>query len=494
MMIYDVFSLAEVTSGAYTLDPEIVFHTDCTVIHKYYTEAFQVKKKQLWKRLKEIIHNALEWCRENLKKLWNGLIRFRNKKVVSPNTICAELKLATKGPSMAPAPSDSSNDAASSLYADFLQGIDNGDLIISPYHLMTADPSTIQVKGNDINGGSARIAMVLGLLYDSRPMDEFIRVFTEMTKVGTTKSVTMNEIQNLYEMCKSFSGRPSMISYAHDTLSRRIGKEYAMVRIPMKKFVEFQLKLDEMTRAASNFDAVWNELNIQMPPGMENDMNLVSEIMNVLNELSWNCVNLQGGLHAILNQLSGIYYIAPQYTGSIHDPATLAKFVKKCLQYGMPNKFLVNNIYRICDYSMKGDVDSDHPNMGFGRMTLIPPKGNSVYKIAINEYGIRSNKNDFTVMNIIQGTNVAQYFAMTTNQYEGYVINQMEKVAAGSKNQPSMMKAMSLANTINNELKNMGSGIAIADIKPDAFGKKNGQFVIYDYGYIHRTDVSAHRF
>ena len=495
-----LFTLPDATVGALSLDPETLFHTDCTAIYEYYSEAFTVKKKHLWDRLREIIRNALNWCIEHAKKLWNGLQKLRNIKIVSPNVVCEEIKLPPNpNPSAAESstpgsPADPATDAAESLYYDFLRGVDNGDLIISPYRLMAENPANIKVKGNDINGGSARIAMVLALIYDSTPMDELITLFQNLTKIASTYNVTANDISRVYEMCKSFTGRPNFSSYAHDVLSKRLGREYTMVRVPMKKFMDFQLKLDEMTKTMEQFDEVWNKVNTDILDENAPNSDFNKEIMNVLNAMSWNCVNLQGGLHAVLNQLTGIYYIAPQYTASIRDPNTLAHFVKKCIEYGMPNKFLVNNIYHICDRSMKGDVDLDHPNMGFGRMTLIPPTGTSVYKVAINEYGIRSNKNDFLVMGIIQNSPIKQYFALTTNHYHDYVINQMEKVQAGSSHQPSVVKAMELAKIINNGLHQMGAGIAIADIKPDAFGKKNGKFVIYDYGYIHRTDTKAHKF
>ena len=121
------------------------------------------------------------------------------------------------------------------------------------------------------------------------------------------------------------------------------------------------------------------------------------------------------------------------------------------------------------------------------------PEGDKIYKIAINRYGVRSNKNDFAVMNEVKGTPLMDKFAETTHTYGDYIINVMEKVKAGSSNEPSATEAVKLGNEINSELEKMGIGFKIHDIKSDAFGKKGNKFVLLDYGYLHRTSFNSQK-
>jgi hypothetical protein len=168
----------------------------------------------------------------------------------------------------------------------------------------------------------------------------------------------------------------------------------------------------------------------------------------------------------------------------------LADFVSESLKSGMPNKYLVRNIYLVCDKSIKGEPNMNKPIMGFGRLTLIP-KGDIIYKVAINRYGIRSNKNDFAVMEEIKGTPLMDKFAETTHTVGDYIINVMEKVKAGSSHEPSPAEASRLGKEINDELAKMGIGFEIHDIKADAFGMKENRYVLLDYGYLHRRSAAA---
>ena len=130
--------------------------------------------------------------------------------------------------------------------------------------------------------------------------------------------------------------------------------------------------------------------------------------------------------------------------------------------------------------------------MGFGRLTLIP-KGDIIYKVAINRYGVRSNKNDYRVMDAVKGKPIESMFAFTTKTYGDYTINVMEKVQAGKENEPTPTEANELGKKINQELEKDGVGFSIYDIKSDAFGKKNGKFVILDYGYLQRRSYNAQK-
>lgn len=469
-------------------DPMILFECDESFMDDIMLEASEAKKENIIQKIKNIILKALRWIREHVSRLINGIRSIGKKNITSPNAICDKLNIR---PRRKRDPNDFSQKAADSFYNDFITKVHDGKITINPYKLMMNHHRT-EVSGREINGGGTRAMAVINLIIDPKPLDDYIRLFTKMTNTMSLSSVTVTDINKLFDECKPFTGRPSAAGYAIDKItSNKINKSYTSVEFSIEQMMAFQLKVDDITKVAERFDNVWDNLNILIRTKGPQGKVVEKKYMDILNELSWVCVNLQGGLHAIMNNMKGVYLIAPEYYGSISDPKVLAKFVAACMDYGIPNKYLVNNIYMISDVSLKGSANPDKPNMGFGRMTLIPPEGNAVYKVAINRYGVRSNKNDFMVMEAVRGKPLARFFAVTYESYEDYTINVMEKVDAGKSNQPNMIEAGQLGNTINAELDKANAGFHISDIKADAFGKKDGRYVIYDYGYIVRNKIKG---
>ena len=470
-------------------DPVKIFKTESICIDNILNEATETKKKNILEKLWSTIKKIVKWIGSKIMQMVKGIKRAIFGKKKSANQILRQIKANKHQVQFDKVDVDTSEmakNAAMAGYDSFIEGFYEDGIIINPAALVSKNPDKSSVKGKDINGGGTRASVVISLMLNPTPLDEYIEFFKTLTGEIQSSELTTKDIENIATRCAEFSGRPSIFSYIADGLGNTTKGSYKEIYISIDQFIEFQKKVDEVCRVGEAFDNAYNTLNFNIEGLDETTQN---KYIKVINELAWACVNLQGGLHAISNGLQGIYDIDPGYIESIDKLEMLAEFVSESLKCGMPNKYLVRNIYLVSDKKLKGTPNMDKPIMGFGRLTFIP-EGDVIYKIAINRYGVRSNKNDFAVMKEIKGTPLMDKFAETTHTVGDYIINVMEKVKAGSDYEPSPIKADELGKEINNELAKNGIGFEIHDIKSDAFGMKNNQYVLLDYGYLHRRNFS----
>lgn len=469
-------------------DPMEEFKTESIYIENVMTEASSITKKNLLKKLWKLIKDAVKWIGSKLIQMIKGIKRAIFGKTKTSNQILKQIKAEkheVQYDKVDYTDPFTGQKAALAGYLSFIEGFYEDGIMINPASLVSTNPAKVPVKGKDINAGGTRASEVISLILNPKPLDDYIEFFKKLTSEIKSDNISAEEIKNIANLCADFAGRPSLASYISDGTGNTLNSKYNEIYISIDQLMDFQKKVDEVCRVGEEFDNVYNQLNVKF-----NDNSIESKYIHIMNELAWACVNLQGGLHTISNGLQGIYDIDPGYIGSIKTPEMLAQFVEESLKCGIPNKYLVRNIYMVCDECIKGKPNFDKPIMGFGRLTLIP-EGDVIYKVAINRYGVRSNKNDFAVMNEVKGTPLMNKFAETTHTIGDYIINVMEKVKAGSMNEPSATEANKLGAEINTELEKMGIGFEIHDIKSDAFGKKGDQYVLLDYGYLHRRGFDA---
>jgi len=470
-------------------DPMEVFKTDSNYINDIFTEA-ETTKKNLLQRIWETVKKAVMWIGQKILQIVKGIKRAIFGKKKTATQILKQMnvkKHEVQFDKVDYTDPFTGQKAALAGYYSFIEGFYEDGVYINLNALVSTNPEKSPVKGKDINGGGTRANEVIYLIMNPKPLDDYIEFFKKLTGEIQSEVLGPNDLEKIAKRCDDFSGRPSIASYISDGMGNTASKKYDNVYISIDQFMEFQRKVDEVCRVGEEFDNVYNALNIKFG---KSDAKTDSKYMKIMNELAWACVNLQGGLHTISNGLQGIYDIDPGYIESIQTPEMLAEFVSESLKIGMPNKYLVRNIYMVSDKKLKGNPNLDKPIMGFGRLTLIP-EGDIIYKVAINRYGIRSNKNDFMVMNEVKGTPLMDKFAETTHTVGDYIINVMEKVKAGSKYEPSATEASKLGREINDELQKMGIEFEIHDIKADAFGMKENKYVLLDYGYLHRRTINA---
>lgn len=471
-------------------DPVEYFYIDPSYQLEILTESENTKKKNIIEKIISIIKKCFKWICSKVKQLGDGIHKLTINKAKTANQIAKQIGLTKHEIRRAPAdPNDpvTPYDAAESFRINFVEGITEDGILLLPSALIQVDVDSVPIKGKSINAAGTRASQVLNLITHPAILDEYIEFFQKLTNEFSIKNMTPADINRIYKMCESFSGRPSILSYGVDAIRPTVDSQYKSIRISFNDMNSFQLKVDKMNKVCEDVDNAYKAMNVNIG---STSSGIEKHYLDIINKLSWASVNLQGGLHAIANGMAGIYHIDPGYWDCINTIEMLATFTEECMKYGMPGKYLVNNIYRICDTSLKGTPDLDKPLIGFGRLTLLPKDKDIVYKVAINHYGVRSNKNDFIVMKAIIGTDIMNKFALTENTCK-YIVNVMEKVSSGSKFEPTSIEAEKLGKRINEGLVSLGIQFQIYDIKPDAFGQRNGKYILLDYGYLHRRQFKA---
>lgn len=493
------------------------------------TEASDAKKGNVLNKLMNIIKKAIKFIGKCIMKVVNGVKKLfgggKNKKTANQIAEAAGIPASNRDIKIPNAPDltddqkEYAKEMSKSMMASMIAECDDLSMtLLVPGELVAMDPDdqSIQVKGKSINAAWARAVQVIRLIQDPKPIDTYLDFFRRVT-TGSTKEVGNRELERVYLLCQDFCGRSTAAEYVNDYKAKAIPKiinkirnnvgpitadkeipggavegVYSKVRISMQSMIDLQKKVDLMGELCEEYDLYMKDLNLTDNFKGSNKAEFVNKTyMDILNEMAWACVELQGGLHAIANGLTGLWECGMQYWDTVDNPKLLAAFVEEAITTGMPGKYVVRNIYRICKENVKGNPKLDNPIMGFGRLTLIP-EGDIIYKVAINRYGIRSNKNDFIVLDAVRKINdpkLSNMFADTVTKYGNYSVNVVEKVKAGSDYEPSTLKCSQLAGFINGRFRKAKVKLEIMDIKPDAFGQRDGHYVILDYGYIHRLTI-----
>lgn len=514
-------------------DPENLFYIEESFEEEVLMEAINTTKETFFAKVWEIIKKGAAFIRKIVTKMINGVKRLFGMKVKTGSKCAEDAGLTMRkqitipnAPDITAKQQQEMKDAVSSMISSMISDVqDDRITFICPGELVNMDPNDkkIAVKGKEINGAWARVVRVLSLIQDPAPLELYKDFFRKL--LGRGSAVTESDIDRIYDICKEFSGRVSNLSYAKDGAAQWIPKlvnnlrkqdrlvntiipeqkgtggavkgPYKDVVITIQQLMDFQIAVDEMCELGEMFDNYVKALNVSLFDSKYKDNDKVRYVnktyMDVLNEMAWACVELQGGLHAIANGMMGVYEVGPQYFNVVDNPKQLAAFIEEAIKTGMPGKYVVRNVYNICQPNIKGNPKLDEPIMGFGRLTLIP-EGDIIYKVAINRYGIRSNKNDFIVLHAVKSIGDPQFemlFADTITTYGEYTVNVVEKVHAGKKYEPSANKANELAERINLRFRREGVNIQIYDIKADAFGQRDGSYVILDYGYTQRITARS---
>lgn len=521
-------------------DPHTFFQLDKPF--DFMEAATGTTKKNIFQKLWSIIRKGVSFIINALKTIARGIKTFLVGGGEMADEIAQDIGLGRRQFSNIAAKRELSDDEdklAKKAADSIIKAINkDGSIEINPAALVQAGGKDVAIKGKTVNAGGARAAEVIKLMQNPAPLDLYEDFFTKLTSETRNKEINAKLIENMAEICKGFLGLPTYTQYGVDGFMQhgqsfakkipkgskalRFMKKYGIgdgggyvqqglrgVTIKMDDLLAFQQRIDKICKLGEEFDNYYKQLNLdkvdvyKMAPnkfeGQTPGEIVEKSYMQILNDLAWICVNLQGGIHAIAQGLSGVYDVSEKYRDTVDDPNILARFVERLIRAGIPGKYVVSNVYMVCTEKLKGHPKTDEaghvskPIMGFGRLTLLPD-GDTIYKIAINRYGVRSNKNDFIVLNTVKKIEDPQFqdlFADTLRTYGEYTVNVMEKVNAGKKYEPSQSEAKTLGDKINDTFRANGINLRIVDIKSDAFGQRNGRPVIVDYGYINRTAAAA---
>lgn len=303
---------------------------------------------------------------------------------------------------------------------------------------------------------------VLILIKNSQLMEELV----EITKTFTSVIKNKNELE--------FINR-------YDKWDRELGKEFVEddQTVTLEQIRSFQIKLNEMAKIVELFDLPNNSIMVMNPT-----------LLKKLNEFANIASDLQMGMNSISGCLQHVYEINARYLNSIHNIEDLSLFVGKCIQSGIPPKYISYNAYLISDSSIKGDGikgDKDNPKWGQSRVVFFPlDNKNIVYKIALSGFGIRANKSEYDISEVFEKNGGSHLIAKVIKNISNFYIISMELVE-DRKIDELHPDIDDLKRKLYNFTKDHNIPLDIRDdIRHKNVGYKNGKCVALDYGMSQR--------
>ena len=240
-------------------------------------------------------------------------------------------------------------------------------------------------------------------------------------------------------------------------------------------------------------DETFDRININ-----DNGNGLTKDWAKIFNELTSLTAFLQKGINSIGDGMRQIYTLDDKFHNRINASNfqdALPKFVKMCVEYNIPSKYIHYAVRQICDISINSDLKN--PNIkaddeaylkGNGRFVIFPSDqslAGKIIKVAYNGLGVRGNRSEFIVWNKVKDIpEIADelYHIYDIGDEENYVIvtdraNPIDKYDKCTE-WNNRMKQLCIDN-------NVGFIIRCND---GGFGELNGKVICIDYGNVHRIN------
>jgi hypothetical protein len=241
----------------------------------------------------------------------------------------------------------------------------------------------------------------------------------------------------------------------------------------------FQIKLNEIMKNIEMIDSPDNNIPINEPT-----------FINALNQFAGFVGRLQMGMNTISGALQSIYTIDASYNNSIKDVNILSTFIDKCIENGIPPKYISYNAYLISDTNLKGngsEGSENNPRWGQSRVAFFPSNDKKViHKIALSGFGIRANKSEYDISEKFIKNGGKVFIAAIINTTPSFSVISAERVSTTKpanlyddiKNLRDKLFRFAQTNDIPLDIR--------GDIHEDNVGYKNGKCVALDYGNTRR--------
>lgn len=138
-------------------------------------------------------------------------------------------------------------------------------------------------------------------------------------------------------------------------------------------------------------------------------------VIAIVNKIVMYCARMQFSVNALTNNVGAMYRIDARYNGMITNLADMEKFVMKCIEAGMPYKYIGQNMYVIASKNIKGTSgkgSEKKPIWGQTRVVMFPDDTNIIYKVAMNTLGVKTNIAEENILERFKGSSFEQYFPM----------------------------------------------------------------------------------
>ena len=292
----------------------------------------------------------------------------------------------------------------------------------------------------------------------------------------------MDEMVNLASiMANSIKTDPAEFIQARDRWASNFNKLRVNfdTTVTLKQMKEFQIKLNKIMKMLEVVDVPYDNINI-------NNQSYIS----ALNGFAGFAAALQMGMNTVSGALQSVYIIDGKYVGAIDNIDKLSEFIAKCIEIGVPPKYVSYNAYLISTPTIKGDGsegDEDSPRWGQSRVVLFPKNNdNLVYKVALSGFGIRSNKSETLISQKFVSNGGGDLLSeVLYNTPNSAIISAQRVIVRKTPNHNDINK---LKDRLIEFTKDHSIPLDItADIHEDNVGYKNGHCVAIDYGATYRT-------
>ena len=154
---------------------------------------------------------------------------------------------------------------------------------------------------------------------------------------------------------------------------------------------------------------------------------LDSETIKSLNMVVRLLMRIQISLNYISSAFNNMHIIDASFYKSIKSLDLLDEFVGKCIESGVPPKYVAYNAWLISDECIRGSGEYK-PIFGHARATLFPPNQKIVLKIALSGLGTVSNETESRFTKIFVDMDRIDLIAPVIKDFKNNAIVAMERV------------------------------------------------------------------
>jgi hypothetical protein len=254
-------------------------------------------------------------------------------------------------------------------------------------------------------------------------------------------------------------------------------------RLSMKELTEFQARVNE---ALIDLDEIHS---------IENDLTTVEDAtITELRKLVYDVHYIQYDMNAFTNMLQKVNLIDLKFMNSIKDRNVLSKFVVDLIKNGIPPKFVAYNTWLIASEDLRGSKPEYKVPAGQSRCVFFPNDNKKeILKIALNGFGITSNRNEIRFAKAISGEpELRDMTALVTSTYDGDGVIAAEKIvdASGGKH-PSLKECKAMSNAYDKFTKQHPElRLKVKDFHDQnvMWSTDRNKWVSIDYGFSNRVD------
>lgn len=477
------------------IDPMMLFPESVDNESTIFNEAFNTSKGNLLQKIWAILKKCWRWIGDKFNLFVNGIKKIfgsENPPKKSIDQIASNVlgvSLAVSGSAAAGALAvhntqqklgDLTDNAISDIASDVLKGDMKS---AQSKHLRVEYDDGRTITFNILSNAIRSSLSVKGSTHGERWMEYLAVFFHCMKDPGCLDPLieTMQEVKDTHNINGDIRNIQKQI-----TTLLAVTLKGTRFTVSMSEWTNFQIRCNKLSKLMET----WDDFNVKVT---QNGNDITKEWIGVLNEFAAASNAIQIGLNVISDSMRQSYVLDSEYHSKCKDIETLDNFVLACIESNIPSKYTVSNTKLFTDVSLNSlpndatikDDEFDKLS-GHGRFVMFPSDNTEVIKIGYNRYGLRSNKIEKNVFDVIsQWPDVASELCSIRQISKNGIVMILDRAKPSPVPQA---KAKAVQFKINNSLREHGSGFKIVDINYKGFGYVNDKLVVLDYGQIRRTD------